>query len=568
MSIVSNLYPPIVPDTLAAFVRTQTCRIYFSLSIYDSAADIRNVQISLVNQATNASILNPTKYPSGIKLAELMYDSTAQGDYKYYVEIVPDVDTTDSDIIGSSFEINQYYIAQLRFTSIMVDQQTIPNTGEGLDTWLYENREYFSEWSTMCLIKGIDQPHISINNLDADTTTILSNPLVRIIGKLYYEDNSNETEYLKSYNFSIFNGASLLFKTNEISTNQYNPNEFNYEITYNLNRGVEYTLTFTYITNNSFTESINYNFIISNESVDDLDAILTLTPEDEDGRIKFYIDFTNGTNVNNNLIIKRASSKTNFNIWETIKTLSHNSNIITHTWYDTSIENGVWYKYRVEEDNQSGTSKILQSDTPVICISENMFLTTGNKQLKLQFNPAVSEFKYNVSESQQNTLGSKFPYVKRNGNNFFRSFNISGLITALIDEDFWYNPHFQNGEFQETNNIQTFSSPDEIYGSSKNLYSEYNINHSINQYEDFIYEREFRQKVMDFLYDNTIKLFRSTTEGNVLVKLMNISLQPVNELGRRLYSFSAAAVEIDDYNAENCIKYNIINKKDYNEEAD
>ena len=72
---------------------------------------------------------------------------------------------------------------------------------------------------------------------------------------------------------------------------------------------------------------------------------------------------------------------------------------------------------------------------------------------------------------------------------------------------------------------------------------------------------------MDYLYDNTVKLFRSTTEGNILIKLMNISFQPMNELGRMLYSFSASAVEIADFNIDNCKKYNIINKKDYSEEA-
>lgn len=566
MSIVSNLYPPIVPDTLAAFIRTQTCRIYFSLSIYNEATDIRNVQISLINQATNASILNPTKYPSGIKLAELMYDSTAQGDYKYYVEIIPDVDTTDSDIIGSSFEVNQYYIAQLRFTSIMVNQQTIPNTGDGLDTWLYENREYFSEWSTMCLIKGIDQPLISINSLDAAAATTLSNPLTKIIGRLYYENGSNEREYLKSYNIAILTGTTSVFKTDEIYTNQYNPNQFNYEIIYNLQRGVNYTLTFTYTTNNLYSQSIDYDFIISAQSTEELEATIALTSEDDEGRIKFEINFEDGTSTDNNLIIRRTSSKTNFTIWENIKTLEHDSSKIKHTWYDTAIESGIWYKYRVEEDVSSGTSKVLES-SPILCLLEDMFITSGDKQLKIRFNPSVSEFKYNVVESQQNTLGSKFPYVKRNGNNYFRSFNISGLIASFMDSDDEYNPNFYDSEFHDSTRAEPFTSPDEIYGNSKNLYSEYNISHSINKYGDFIYEREFRQKVMDFLYNNTIKLFRSTTEGNILVKLMNISFQPMNELGRMLYSFSASAVEIADFNIENCKKYNIINQKDYSEEA-
>ena len=71
MSITSNLYPPICPDTCPAFIRTESCKIYFSLSMYNSAADIKNVQISLINQRTNASALKTSTYPSGIKIDSL-----------------------------------------------------------------------------------------------------------------------------------------------------------------------------------------------------------------------------------------------------------------------------------------------------------------------------------------------------------------------------------------------------------------------------------------------------------------------------------------------------------------
>jgi len=85
MAVTTGLYPPIVADTAPAFVRTGVCRIYFSLSIYNSATDIKNVQISLVNQRTNASAFKTDLYPSGIKLANLQYDPDKKGDYNYYV---------------------------------------------------------------------------------------------------------------------------------------------------------------------------------------------------------------------------------------------------------------------------------------------------------------------------------------------------------------------------------------------------------------------------------------------------------------------------------------------------
>lgn len=96
-----NLYPPIMLDVLPAFTGN-TCKIYFSLSEYNTPSEIKQVQISIVNQQTNASVLDE---PSGIKLATLALNSNIQDDYKYYVEV------------SANFETNQFYKVQLRFSS-------------------------------------------------------------------------------------------------------------------------------------------------------------------------------------------------------------------------------------------------------------------------------------------------------------------------------------------------------------------------------------------------------------------------------------------------------------------
>ncbi len=89
MAITTGLYPPIVADTIPAFIRTKICKIYFSLSIYNSEANIKNVQVSLVNQRTNASAFKNDLYPSGIKITDMIYDPNSKGDYNYYIQINP-----------------------------------------------------------------------------------------------------------------------------------------------------------------------------------------------------------------------------------------------------------------------------------------------------------------------------------------------------------------------------------------------------------------------------------------------------------------------------------------------
>jgi hypothetical protein len=93
MAMINNLYPPIVPDTMPAFVRTNSCKIYFSLPVFNSLKDIEhNIQLSIVNQKTNQSALDITKYPSGIKIINSIGgpDVNVNGDYNYFVEIDPD----------------------------------------------------------------------------------------------------------------------------------------------------------------------------------------------------------------------------------------------------------------------------------------------------------------------------------------------------------------------------------------------------------------------------------------------------------------------------------------------
>ena len=560
MALMSNLYPPICPDTIPAFIRTKSCKIYFSLSMYNSAADIKNVQISLVNQRTNASALKTSTYPSGIKIANLYYDPDMRGDYNYYVQINP------SDLTEGSFGLNQFYKVQLRFTSKFASNP--PSDGAALAKWLYDNIQYFSEWSKVCLIKGIEQPHISIRGFD-DTEnnqeTILTNPMLEVSGELTYDkDETQEKECLKSYNIKLYQANNMdnaLIQSEEIYTNPYNPNEFNYELPYNLLDGVNYVMALTYTTNNLYTETINYRFtIIQYGGADKLNADITAAVDEENGRIKISIISKDIEKFIGNLTIRRTSSESNFHKWEDVKTVTYITGTeLNYSWYDTTIQSGVWYRYCAQKRNAYGDrGAIIQIDSPVMCLFDDIFLTRDDCQLKIKFNPTLSEFKYNVTESQQVTIGAKYPYIKRNGSNYFRTFPIGGLISSFIDATDWYDPHFYNGEFHyNENEIKAFTSKADIYGESQELYDNYNNKKGITEYNDYIYEREFRKKVYDFLYKHNVKLFRSTTEGNILIKLMNIDFQPVETLGRRLYSFTATAVEVDDATIPNYNKYGI-----------
>ena len=236
---ISNqiLYPPILPDTYPTFLRNNSCKIYFALSEYISEDDIKNlnVHISLINHDKNISAL---KYASGIKNTTLNYESR-EDNYNYYVEI------TQNDLKNKPFGLNQYYKIQLRFSSIL-NSSVSPSV-----SWLEANSGSFSEWSKPALIKGISQPKITLRGFEQDTKEgqelILSNSFKEIIGKLSYADSA-ESEYLRSYNIKIYqtdNLSDVLFDSGEIYSSIYNPNQFKYNLSYNLMDGVYYTMKLT-----------------------------------------------------------------------------------------------------------------------------------------------------------------------------------------------------------------------------------------------------------------------------------------------------------------------------------
>ena len=61
-------------------------------------------------------------------------------------------------------------------------------------------------------------------------------------------------------------------------------------------------------------------------------------------------------------------------------------------------------------------------------------------------------------------------------------------------------------------------------------------------------------------------MFRSPTEGNFIVGLLNISFTPNTQLGRLISNFSAQAYEVMEFNIENLKKYYIIETEDIKNE--
>lgn len=545
MAAINALYPAVIETYMPAFlidsgdIEKDMCKVYFSISQYNSFSDIVNAQVSVRNQNTNLSVLNKSQYPCEVMVTNIYVDDTVTTDAKYYVKI------RKTDMENNNFRVDEYYKVQIRFTD--VDAEPVSMTPpQSIDSWLVNNLDHFSEWSSVCLVRGISKPTLNLLDWDPAETRVIdwSVQNTQISGSLTFAD-PNENETLKSYRIKLYDTEdNLLTDSGDIYTSNYNNvNTVAYTFKYNFKVDTDYYFTFEYTTQNLYTETITYNLSMIQGNTQSYNLLLTGYIRPEDGNIDLQIRrSTDQTPISGNIVLRRSSSKENFTIWEDIHTEAVlNVQEVDITWSDFTVESGVWYSYCAQVVLPDGTrGKITEINAPIMIVLDDIYLTTAKKQLKVKFNPSLSSLKRNINETRTDTIGSKYPFIKRNGDMDYMSFPIGGLISSEMDEN------------------RKFTSKTKLYGENKKYYKDYNEQYEINRHSDVVYERAFREAVMDYLYSGEVMLFRSPTEGNYLVRLMDISLSPENTLGRRLWSFSGTAYEVDSCSIDNYDKYGII----------
>ena len=531
---MKGLYPPIVKTYMPAFKipsrgESIECAVDYQLSPLNADNEIKYVQMTIVNQANNQSALNIKTYPNGIKM-----QTFGGNKIKFTVGSSGDIDA----IVG------QIYKVQIRFVSNSV---TAPSNIKSPDAvWLNKNLDYFSEWSTVCLITFIDQPIITLNSFDRDVqqnqtkyTIVETSPNIFLTASFNCENDT-----LKSYNVALYDGTELLEKSE---------NKFESSINYTFNTEVSndknYEIQISYTTKKLFSEVLKYKIKTNtgeNSNTLCYSKIISYINQDEDQMvIKCDINnidkrsFTNGT-----LLIRRTSHLSNFKKWEIV----HKANLAllttTYFWTDNTVDSGVWYQYGLcFEFNKSGsvrTSAMVKENEPSMIILNGASLVGGGRMLKIYYDQKVS-LTNKTSSSVTETIGGRYPIIRTNGNLRYKQLTISGLITRHMDSN------------------ELFISKDEVYNSNTKMFEDYNKLYRVTEYNDLNYEKLFREEVLKFLLDGKPKLFRSATEGSILVKLTDVTLTPNDQLGRMIYSFSATAYEVDDTTLENYDKYDIQN---------
>lgn len=395
-------------------------------------------------------------------------------------------------------------------------------------------------FSTVGVGKYTSKPDIHINQL---TDGIINTHQFHYIG-FYSQENGDKTEQEYSYRFDIYDENDDIIATSgdqlHNSSNDTEVYESYDEFTYSkeLPMNKAYRIKYSVTTINNLEISSPRYRIMQKISIDpDLKASLAATANFDDGYITINLigeKDSEGLEVpaSGAFLLTRSCEDDNYIDWDEIARFKlAGQKPSRQLWKDFTVEQGKSYKYSIQQYNDNGLysnriySNIVYSDF------EDAFLFDGERQLKIKYNPKVSSFKTDLQETKIETIGSKHPFILRNGNVSYKEFPISGLISYLMDE----GKYFIDG----TNERST-----QLTG------------------ENIAQERDFKLKVYDWLTNGKAKLFRSPGEGNYIVRLMNVSLTPNDTLGRMLHTFSATAYEVADFEYSNLNSFGFINIDD------
>lgn len=516
--MATRLYPPAIAGTLPAFCGTDTLSVPFSMNRAVSATEV--LGFSLKIKTVSGEWKGTLKH---------MYEGDLAREDKRIEWARGVVDSgkvtfslAEEDI---TFNVGQYYKVQLAYIHL---DGTI-----GI-------------YSTVGVIKYTSTPDVYIENLTFGYINQHNYSYVGVYSQAPYNNadgrvNRDTTEKLYSSYFKVTDENGHVVVETEEKLHKSFEDDVSYQSTEEIVVSQDLDINRSYYIQ-FFTKSVNgleypsqrYRIMQRRSISPDINANLVAKLDYDNGFISMKLD-TKEPVISGLFLVSRAASNNGYK-WEEFKRFDLQS-MIPEKWslMDCTIEQGVTYKYSLQQYNENGIYSDRIISNGVFADFEDSFLYDGEKQLKIRFNPKVSSFKANVLESKIDTIGSQHPYILRNGNVYYRDFPISGLISHQMDDTELFCSKAELGLNEITSNLTS---------------------------ENLVAERLFKLKVLEWLTNGKAKLFRSPGEGNYIVRLMNTSMSPNDTLGRMLHTFSSTAYEIAKFTMENLEYYGLVDARE------
>lgn len=429
---------------------------------------------------------------------------------------------------------NQFTLNSVTFHGLQTNKYVAGGFYKLQIAFVDNRNEEVGYYSNVIIAKyiGANRPQLKIID-DISTNNML-------IGS-YYNEN-DWTEKLYSYTMELYdNNGILLESTGEKlhnSTKDMGPEQQDAWVPQMaLDSGFNYSVTYKITTINGYQDSITQQITAKKDDSSYVSRNMELFAEcdEENGFVNITIRSTSNAVtrqlIYGNFKIYRCSSKDNFKQRYAVAYFSlQNQDMFAKTFKDYTVESGYKYRYYIQQVNDYGIhSEEVWSQGDLEVNYEHLFLFDGKRQLKIKYNPKVPTFKNTILEAKVDTIGGQYPFIFRNENVNYKELSLSGLISYHMDE--------QNLFLQDSD---IWLDLDENSDAKDNRWT-----HNLT-YRNITAERNFKLKVLDWLNDGNIKLLKSPTEGNYIVRLLNVSLAPTDSLGRMLHTFTATAYEVDD----------------------
>ena len=512
--MLKKLYPPNIEGTIPAFYGT-TLVVPFSMNKAVSKQDVHGMAIKIKAVQSGAYLAQKQVYEEYIS-------------FDPYCQVTFDL---SKEIANKKLNIGQHYKIQIAYI----------NKGDSEE----DVGQMLGYFSTVAVVKYTAEPHVSIVGLETGQGNINMHQY-QYIGSYYQSLDTSEKAY--SYRFNLYDNNLNLIQTSgekihnsSLDIELYESHD-NYDIEQDLEINRSYYLEYIVTTINNLKVSSGKYRIMQKKSINpEIKADLVPSLNFENGYVNIHlIGHTNQDGVEyaatGAFKILRASEEDNYATWnEVLKFALYGQQPSRWIWKDMTVKQGVTYRYALQQYNDKGlTSNRLESN-PIYVDFEHAFLYDGTRQLKIKYNPKITSFKNDILESKMDTIGGKFPFIFKNGNVKYKEFPISGLISCQLDEEFLFINKDNLGRHDFSSNL-----------TGENIAS----------------EREFKLEVLEWLNNGQPKLFRSPSEGNYIVRLLNVSMTPNDTVGRMLHTFSATAYEIADYTYKNLSELNLISVGD------
>lgn len=484
-----RLYPPYIDGKLPAQPYAGTFKIPFTMNRAVGTSDFNAIQIRMRSVFTDQLIAEvaTNKYSGGM---------------------------AEFNLSNSSLTAGQYYKVQLA----------------------YVQNESVGYYSTVGIVKFTgDLPTL---RLDGMTETIEGSGVYKNTETyfgIYTPPSADSSEKEFSYRFEVYQGNRTLYDTGNL-LHKADSEKDEFTLPLQLGANEQCRLKYSVITINNITCNTTYVIEGASENTEEIKGELIATEIKDEAFIEVILQFNDSVSASEKdgkYKLWRYNIDTNTSLLLGTITMQNIQNIQDVIIYkDYELEQGCTYRYSIQRVDESThtVSPALESEA-IFVDFEDMYLYDGERQLRLRFDPKISSFKTTVLESKIDTLGGTYPIFFRNSAVKYKEFPLSALVSMLMDE----NEQFLSWKDGEDYRSRTAATPDD--------------NDTFENYTNFSArnikkEREFKLAVMDWLNNGEVKLFKSPTEGNYIVRLMNISLSPNDTLGRMIHTMSAQAYEV------------------------